>query len=1083
MIIHAFTSFTYSYLNRARVLVKTLKHQHPDWVIWAIITDKEPEGFVFNLENELFDELLTAEDLFGDETEQWLFGMDIIEACTAVKGRALQYILNKTNCNIVLYFDPDTAVFNSMQPIVNTLKDYSIVLTPHQIDPEPAEDHIAIEDNEIGSLRWGVFNLGFIAVANDSEGNRFADWWADRLHDYCHDRTEIGIFVDQKWCNLVPCFFDRVKVLRDPGYNVASWNLSQRKIAFDSAGNLNVNGQPLRFFHFTKLGPIGDSMTARYAKDNIEVYEIWSAYKRWILENTDSRIPQGYWYYNSIRDGALITKPTREKYRTEKEDQIANLNQAVAERDGQIASLNQATTDLNYTITEIRNSTSWRLTAPVRFFGLGARKVKTALSVQLSKVMRKAWHALPLSAKSSQRLKNKVMSVVPFFNNFCSGYSDLNHAKTVCEENKPDHYPVAPPQYVPRLALDTVPFEKAARVIAFYLPQFHPITENDVWWGKGFTEWTNVKSAQPQFEGHYQPHVPDDFLGYYDLRDIAVVRKQIELAKQYGIEGFCFYTYWFIGNRLLETPVDNYLDDPSLDLPFCICWANENWTRRWDGLDQDLLMEQRYSPEDDVAFIAHMSKYLRDRRYIRVEGKPLLIVYRPNLFPSMKKTAERWRDWSRNNGLGEIYIAYVQSFEKRDPADYGLDAGIEFPPNNSGPPEITDKTPALTADFEGKVYDWRVFLQRSESYQGPTYPFFRGVCPSWDNTARKKKRGTVFDKSSPDLFQRWLVSALEETQCRIQEPEQRLVFINAWNEWAEGAHLEPDKAYGYAYLEATRLAQVRSSIFQLRGALKQPSKLALIVHAYYIDVLEQLLNRLPASISSDAVLFITTVQEHAAAVKEMAATTGMNYEVMIFENHGRDILPFLKVLRVIKGRGFSHLLKLHTKKSIHRDDGDRWRNSLYDKLLDPRLADQIRPYFAANPDVGLVGPKGYIAPLSYYWGLNRQNIEMLSRRLGFAKLNPEEQQFIAGTMFYARFDALKPLLQLALNDDNFEMEAGQVDGTLAHAIERVIALSAESVGMGIVSSDRVVGFGEPHGAKLEDFYPPDSKTNQIVSVS
>ena len=316
MAIHAYTSFTYSYLNRARVWAKTLKRQHPDWVIWAIITDKEPEGFVFNLENEPFDELLTAEDLFGDDTERWLFGMDIVEACTAVKGRALQYILNKPNCKNVLYFDPDTAVFNSMQPVVDILKDYSIVLTPHQIDPEPAADHIAIEDNEIGSLRWGVFNLGFLAVANDVEGNRFACWWADRLHDYCHDRTDIGIFVDQKWCNLVPCFFDRVKVLRDPGYNVASWNLSQRNLSFDDAGNLIVNGQLLRFFHFTKLGPIGDSMTARYAKGNVEVYETWSAYKRWIEENTDTRIPTGYWYYNLFKDGNPISKHVRIAYRT-----------------------------------------------------------------------------------------------------------------------------------------------------------------------------------------------------------------------------------------------------------------------------------------------------------------------------------------------------------------------------------------------------------------------------------------------------------------------------------------------------------------------------------------------------------------------------------------------------------------------------------------------------------------------------------------------------------------------------------------------------------------------------------------------
>jgi hypothetical protein len=316
MAVHAFTSFSYSYLNRARVWARSLRRHHPDWVIWAVITDKEPDGFTFDLEQEPFNRLVTAEDLFGEETERWLFGHDVVEACTAVKGRALQHIMAQPGAEIVLYFDPDTAVYNSMAPIVDLMADFSIVLTPHQIDPEPADERRAIRDNEIGSLKWGVFNLGFVAVANDVEGQRFADWWADRLHDWCHDRIDIGIFVDQKWCNLVPCFFDRVKIVRDPGYNVASWNLSQRRLSFDAEGTLLVNGHPLRFFHFTKLGPTGDAMTRRYAKDNVEVYELWAKYRKWIELNTDSRIPKGYWYYGTFNDGTPIQKVIRETYRS-----------------------------------------------------------------------------------------------------------------------------------------------------------------------------------------------------------------------------------------------------------------------------------------------------------------------------------------------------------------------------------------------------------------------------------------------------------------------------------------------------------------------------------------------------------------------------------------------------------------------------------------------------------------------------------------------------------------------------------------------------------------------------------------------
>ncbi|GIK26591.1 MAG: hypothetical protein BroJett006_28370 [Betaproteobacteria bacterium] len=371
-------------------------------------------------------------------------------------------------------------------------------------------------------------------------------------------------------------------------------------------------------------------------------------------------------------------------------------------------------------------------------------------------------------------------------------------------------YVVSEPEYIPRLSPEAGPVEKAVRAIAFYLPQFHPIPENDQWWGGGFTEWTNVRPAQPQFEGHYQPHVPDEFLGYYDLRDKAVMHKQIDLAKQYGIEGFCFYLYWFSGKRLLERPLDNYLDDPSLDLPFCVCWANENWSRRWDGLDHDLLMVQHYSEQDDLAFIGHIAKYLRDPRYIRIDGKPLLLIYRPNLFPDMRATVKRWREWCRANDIGEIYLAYPQSFECVDPAAYDFDAAIEFPPNNSNPPNISGRVKRNIENFQGKVYDWRVFIERSEHYQDPGYKLFRGACPSWDNTARKKSKGGIFHHNCPKLFTQWLINAFTDTLKRIDNPDERIVFINAWNEWAEGAHLEPDQRYGYAWLQAVRNAHLRS---------------------------------------------------------------------------------------------------------------------------------------------------------------------------------------------------------------------------------------------------------------------------------
>ncbi|MCG6883036.1 MAG: hypothetical protein LJE62_04690 [Silicimonas sp.] len=319
MTIHAFTSFSFSYLNRARVLSAGLKRLHPDWVLWAVVTDLPPDGMQNDWTEDGYDRVLTAEELFGDQTEPWLFGHDIVEACTAVKGAAARRILGEPECDKLIYFDPDIAVFNPMDEVVDLLDAADIVLTPHQIAPEPRSAHQAIRDNEITSLSHGAYNLGFVAVANRSEGLRFAEWWDDRLRDWCHDRRDIGIFVDQKWCDLVPCFFENVKVHRDPGCNVASWNLSHRDLRFDDAGQIRVNGSALKFYHFTKLGPVGDTMTQRYARDNHEVYEVWSWYRNAVAAATDPAIPEGYWHYKTFDNGTPIPPAARRLYRERKD--------------------------------------------------------------------------------------------------------------------------------------------------------------------------------------------------------------------------------------------------------------------------------------------------------------------------------------------------------------------------------------------------------------------------------------------------------------------------------------------------------------------------------------------------------------------------------------------------------------------------------------------------------------------------------------------------------------------------------------------------------------------------------------------
>ena len=457
--------------------------------------------------------------------------------------------------------------------------------------------------------------------------------------------------------------------------------------------------------------------------------------------------------------------------------EITSLKQFIDERSGEID-------DVNLKYENILNSLSWRFTKPLRDARLYLfYKPKKYLQSSGYKVIKSIWKKLALAEAQKLKLKNIILNK----------RLEARNIELFKSSNEYVHF-----------KKNEEDFKSKVKLICFYLPQFHEINENNLWWGEGFTEWTNVRAAKPLFEGHYQPRIPDA-LGYYNLLDKVVQRKQVELAKNYGIGGFCFYLYWFAGRTLLEDPVKNYLKSNN-DLPFCLCWANENWTRTWDGLDNKILIAQSHSSDDDIAFIEYIARYFIDTRYIRINNKPLLLVYRPNLLPSAKETARRWRDWCKNNGIGDIYIAYTQSFEAVDPNEYGFDAAIEFPPNNSSPPDLTDKVVAMNEKFKGKAYDMSIFEERSRNYSRPAYQLYRSVCPSWDNSARRKNTGGIFLNSSPRKYEEWLKNAIKDTMQYKKNPDEKLIFVNAWNEWAEGAYLEPDARYGFAYLQATKNA-------------------------------------------------------------------------------------------------------------------------------------------------------------------------------------------------------------------------------------------------------------------------------------
>jgi lipopolysaccharide biosynthesis protein len=352
------------------------------------------------------------------------------------------------------------------------------------------------------------------------------------------------------------------------------------------------------------------------------------------------------------------------------------------------------------------------------------------------------------------------------------------------------------------------------RSIAFYLPQYHPTAENDFYWGQGFTEWTNVTKAAPAYVGHYQPHLPAD-LGFYDLRVKQTVERQASLAKRYGISGFCVYYYNFGQRRALDQAFEAVVADPTISFPYCVCWANENWSRHWDGGSRELIFEQGYDEDTLLSVIQDVVRYAADPRYIRVNGKPLFLVYRPLLIPDPVHFTILCRAAFRRAGIGEVYLAYVESMEAAErrprPSDLGFDACVEFPPQGLAVPAAAPVESVIREGFVGARYDYEATVLENVSRPSADYKRHPCVFPSWDNTPRQPLRGDSFIRVSPEAFQVYVEEKFDEV---IQQfvGEERLLFVNAWNEWAEGTHLEPDQRFGHRWLEAIHNAALAKSL-------------------------------------------------------------------------------------------------------------------------------------------------------------------------------------------------------------------------------------------------------------------------------
>lgn len=547
-------------------------------------------------------------------------------------------------------------------------------------------------------------------------------------------------------------------------------------------------------------------------------------------------------------------------------------------------------------------------------------------------------------------------------------------------------------EYIPYNPSPHLPNDPRVDLIAFYLPQFHPIPENDLWWGKGFTEWTNVSKAQAQFVGHYQPRLPGD-LGFYDLRVPQVQEQQATLALHYGLSAFCFHYYWFSGKRLLENPLDLYISNPNITFPFCICWANEDWTRRWDGSSGQVLISQEHSFDNDKLLIHDLVELFNHPNYYRVGKRPLLIVYRADLLDEPAKTLAYWRSYSKTHGTGEPLILAALTFFFKDPIPGGFDGAVSFPPHHMPTlPDIADQLEMLNPDYRGDIFRYsdmaRGFIEKLKNYP---YKFYPTVVPSWDNEPRRPGTGMTIYGSTPDLYGEWLHKACQY-QIANKPAAERLVFINAWNEWAESAYIEPDRRYGYAYLQKTAdIMRCLSGLTVKSTVNKQlavdefvPKYVKSVSHQWPLyyqtselsdkeitqisSALETLLKNVTASSQEKPkVSIIIPVYNHFEAtlncLKSIAAANDKApVELILVDDGSSDVTQRVlelmsSILYIRNEQNLGFLLSCN--KAADRASGDFICFLNNDTMVLPGWVDSIMESFVNNPQAGLIGSKLY----------------------------------------------------------------------------------------------------------------------------
>lgn len=736
-----------------------------------------------------------------------------------------------------------------------------------------------------------------------------------------------------------------------------------------------------------------------------------------------------------------ILKIKKEKEAYQKENEVYKKEKEVLE-----SNLILKETELN----EILNSTSWKMTKGFRVIGgimkknkvivLGTKTIKSFRNLGIKGTIKKI--KLYLDRQNDIRNFQQETGI-----NLCDSVSEEHKVYNAWYEENQDYSSKEPD----------------VKTLAMYLPQFHSFPENDEWWGKGFTEWVNTRKAKPRFKDHYQPREPHEDIGYYDLSDIETLRKQAELAKQHGIYGFCFYYYWFSGKRLMEKPVDMLLEHPEIDINFCLCWANENWTRAWDGQSKSVLISQEYSEQDEINFIKDMKKYIDDKRYIKIEGKPVIIVYNPGQIPNINRAFATWRKCAQELGIGEILIWTCQTSnntaENLNIEDI-IDAEVEFPPHNMWFDIIGERNIDLSGK-EACIYNYRKLVEilKKRKFNEGKKPIYRTAMLGWDNAARRENNWVTFYEFSLKSYYDWLTLNINEARKRFKENE-RFMFINAWNEWAEGTYLEPDKKYGYSYLNTTSKAlmdlpfkddlDIVGNNCEIKQHDNKP-RIAMQIHLFYTETIDEIINYVN-NIPYDFDCLITTNTKEKSQLIQKAfddkCRSNRNI-IKITPNRGRDVLPLLMQVKDHIDE-YDYICHIHSKKTNTSDYGDYWRKYLYNNLLgSSKFISAIIDKFESDKDIGLIFPETYpVLSDMAVWGGNKMCCQQLLEDL---KCNIELDSvpvFPVGNMFWFRVDAVRKIFERGYDEFNFPEEQGQVNATLAHGIERLWVYLAKDSGYG-----------------------------------